>query len=157
MKIVAQLFLISLLFLALLPSEIDCIGRRLELELQLNPAYAWGAAGLEPGAVGDCSGKLFAICFSCGVPLQRTTAARMAEGQDGWDFPIVSIERVKALALVHMTTQEHRPLGHVGMLTDSDHVAHASSKGFVETEIGRLRTTIRRFRQINWQPISERW
>ena len=43
------------------PWQIDCILGRVSLELEMNPAYVWGASKLEPGAVGDCSGKIYAI------------------------------------------------------------------------------------------------
>lgn len=45
------------------PEQIDCIRKRIKLELKLNPFYVWGAAGLKPGAPGDCSGKMYAIFF----------------------------------------------------------------------------------------------
>ena len=41
-----------------------CVHKRIQAELRYNPAYIWGAAGLAPGAPGDCSGKLYAILFS---------------------------------------------------------------------------------------------
>ena len=46
------------------PWQVECILSRIKWELAINPAYAWGGSGLEPGAVGDCSGKLRAIFAS---------------------------------------------------------------------------------------------
>jgi hypothetical protein len=56
--------LIARSYYLLSEKQIACVERRVELELRLNPQYVWGAAGLDPGAPGDCSGKLYAIFFS---------------------------------------------------------------------------------------------
>jgi len=112
---------------------------RLQLELNLNPVYIWGAAGLAPGAPGDCSGKLYAILASCGFPVQRVPVSYIARRQAGWCFPFIAYAEGKSLALVIMTTQAHRKHGHIGMLrTDVQwgkiaKMAHASSRlGFTQ-------------------------
>jgi len=113
------------------------------LEAKLNPAYAWGGAGLKPGAPGDCSGKLFAIFFRCGVPVTRVTAHMMGQGLGGWDFPTAFVQGGRPHWLVLMTLQSHRPQGHIGLLMSSvtfdgpAKMAHASgSMGFIIVDIG---------------------
>lgn len=51
-------------YYTLTPDQITCIEDRVAVEKILNPKYVWGAAGLDPGSPGDCSGKLYAIFFS---------------------------------------------------------------------------------------------
>lgn len=148
--------------------QVDCIRRRIEIELNLNPAYVWGAAGLEPGDPGDCSGKLYAILASCGVPVQRVPARMMAAGLGGWRFPRVSFRQGSELSIVIMTTQPHKPsrkYGHVGITTDDVYevngipvtrMAHASSHwGFIEVTIKRepsnfLGMSVDYLRKPNW-------
>jgi hypothetical protein len=83
----------------------------------LNPAYVWGAASLLPGAPGDCSGKIYAILASCGVPVQRITSRMIASGFDGWNFPKAAYTDIKRLALYFMTLTSDRPEGHMGMIS----------------------------------------
>lgn len=126
---------------ALTPYQAECIGRRIELELRMNPAYAWGASDLEPGVPGDCSGKLYAIFKSCGVNVRRTTSVNMAAGLSGWGFEYVDYFEAQRLALVFMTTIPGRPQGHVGVLIEDvflgiTRMAHASSKwGFIAVTV----------------------
>jgi hypothetical protein len=44
--------------------QLTCVLTRIDIELKLNAVYVWGAAGLEPGAPGDCTGKAYAIFSS---------------------------------------------------------------------------------------------
>lgn len=111
------------------------------MELNLNPAYVWGAHKLLPAQPGDCSGKLYAIFASCGVQVIRTTANRMAAGLDGWNFPKVLYPDMKILAIVHMTVKATRPQGHVGIIVvvlskNQYSMAHASeSAGFIAVKV----------------------
>jgi cell wall-associated NlpC family hydrolase len=86
------------------------------LELNFNPIYLWGGTSLLPGAPGDCSGKIYAIFASCGVPVQRLTAKMMAAGFDGWNFPKVDYAHVRPLAVFYMTMVENRPQGHMAII-----------------------------------------
>jgi hypothetical protein len=97
-------------------AEAQCIAERLQLELDLNPAYIWGAAGLLPGAPGDCSGKIYAILASCGISVERLTAAMIAAGDDGWGFPKAAFDEIRPLALYFMTMTPNRPRGHMGIV-----------------------------------------
>lgn len=129
-------------------SQRECILRDLQIDLDLNAAYVWGADNLEPGKPGDCSGKIWARFFTCGCKVRRVTANWMARGKAGWgDFsPKVPFEEGRRLYLVHLTFSPHRPYGHVGILTSDvveDHLgryvatmAHASSSyGFIESTV----------------------
>lgn len=127
---------------ALTLEQCKCITERVQLELDMNPAYVWGASGLSPGAPGDCSGKIYAIFASCdvrdrdGKPVKRSTSLRMAQGKDGWNFPYVGYDDMNELAIYFMTMKPERPDGHVGLIfrrykPDDKHttyeLAHASS------------------------------
>lgn len=147
MRVLLHIFLIVALTpwisasAALTPYQAECIQKRIELELRLNPAYVWGAADLKPGVPGDCSGKLYAIFKSCGVDVKRTQSIKMAAGLSGWGFEYVDYFEAKSLALVFMTTIPGRPQGHVGVLIDNvflgiTRMAHASSKwGFIAVTV----------------------
>lgn len=75
--------------------------------------------------------------------MQRVTAAWMGKGLGGWKFPRVEYEKGKRLAIVIMTTQKHRPDGHVGVALEdvydgSTIVAQASSRyGFITMIVER--------------------
>jgi hypothetical protein len=57
----------------------------------------------------------------------------MWEGRDGWDFFPISYKDGRKFHLVCMTTQKHRPYGHIGLAItdvygDDWLMAHASSR-----------------------------
>ncbi len=114
---------------------------RVQLELSLNPAWVWGAAGKDPGAPGDCSGKITAIVLSCGITVCRIDAKSMAAGKCGWNFPLIALQDGKILTLIFFTFKPERPNGHVCIVTYPPisgliKVAHASKKyGFIEVVI----------------------
>ena len=87
----------------------------------MNPAYVWGAASLLPGAPGDCSGKIYAIFFSCGVLVTRGESRLIADAWDGWKFDKVMYDEMKRLAIVFMTMppspgKQKRLRGHMGII-----------------------------------------
>lgn len=160
-------------YTALTDAQCKCVEGRVQTDLKLNPAYLWGGDKLEHGAEKDCSGSLFSYLRACDVrdekgrPIQRTTAARMGDGRDGWNFPLVKWGESRKLALVNMTMQERRKdgssgvNGHIGILiTDVTlgigRMAHASSKwGFIASLVEDCNTNyyfprITRIRQVNW-------
>jgi hypothetical protein len=51
-------------YLEISPKQLDCLNNRLPLELKVNPKYSWGAASTKVGAIGDCSGKAWAMFFT---------------------------------------------------------------------------------------------
>jgi hypothetical protein len=150
-------------YLVITDRQVQCIKERLKLEAKLNAAYVWGAAKLKVGAPGDCSGKLSAVCQSCGVRVRRMRARDMGEGLDGWNFPEVTFEQAKALAIVIMTLQKKRPNGHVGMLAKDVYggritlMAHASSRwGFMLVNVEKSKknyfySRITKIRQMQWK------
>jgi len=121
--------------------QMDTILTRTQLELHLNPAYVFGAAGIDPGVPGDCSGKVRAILMAAGIKLERMRASDISQAKDGWRFPVVMYSAARPGAVVVMTLQKHRPNGHVGMLVESvqdgkTRMAHASSTwGFIAVVI----------------------
>lgn len=125
--------------IVLTDAQSKCILDHINYDLELNPAYLWGGASLEPGAEKDCSGSIYSYFASCGVAeIIRTTAARMHAGKDGWGaFHIIAYNEAHKLAIVIMTCTADRPNGHVGILySDVQYgvakMAHASSKyGFI--------------------------
>jgi hypothetical protein len=116
------------------------------LELKLNPAYMMvNKISLDPGAPGDCSGKIWAIFASCGLPVLRITAYDMHRNLGNWRFPDVVEEDAKRYALVWFTFTKDRPYGHIGLLTftkkDGWKMAHASQRlGFIEVPINFVAT-----------------
>jgi len=126
------------------PEQCRCVENRVQYDLNLNPAYLWGGASLAPGSEKDCSGALDAYFRTCGARTgqPRTTAARMGQGRDGWDYPLIPFEGARKLAIMTMTMPpaRNKPVrveGHVGILINDvsygvTRMAHASSKwGFI--------------------------
>lgn len=80
-----------------------------------------------------------AIFIRAGIPVRRTTAARMYYGLDGWTHEEeILFTESDACQIVIMTTQEKRPHGHTGLFMEKSYLgfrqkmAHASSKkGFI--------------------------
>lgn len=96
--------------------------------------YTWGAADAR-GLKADCSGYIYSIAKYAGLPVKRTTSARMALGLDLWTSVPLKIEDVDEIDLLFFTWPESaktRLNGHVGMLLESHRsdlmeVTHASS------------------------------
>lgn len=96
--------------------------------------YTWGSADAR-GLKADCSGYMYSIAKYAGLPIKRTTSARMALGLDGWVSVPLKLEDVDEIDLLFFTWPESaktRPNGHVGMLLESHRsnlieVTHASA------------------------------
>jgi cell wall-associated NlpC family hydrolase len=104
------------------------------LALSLHIPYRWGEESYK-GA--DCSGILFITARRAGLPVMRTTSARMLRGAGGWGGKTISIlPYTSPCDLVGFTMSEARPLGHIGVLLAPITVAHASStRGFVREKM----------------------
>lgn len=120
----------------------ECIKGRVQIDLDLNPAYSWGGASLEPGSEKDCSGSLYSYFKACGVGVTRTTSSEMSHGRGGWSFPQTEFALSRALALCFMTMQSERPRGHVGLFLVAVYggrvtqMVHASSRwGFIAVTV----------------------
>jgi cell wall-associated NlpC family hydrolase len=93
----------------------------------LKPAYLWGGAISERLGL-DCSGYLFLAAKRGGLPVKRTTAARMARGECGWTGAAVPRSDADKCDLCFWTFDKSRPNGHVGaFLGKGGPVTHASS------------------------------
>jgi cell wall-associated NlpC family hydrolase len=106
----------------------------------LKPAYRWGGAISERAGL-DCSGYLFLAAKRAGLPVKRTTSARMAVGEGGWVGRCIPREEADAADLCFWTFDERRPHGHVGaFLGKGGPATHASSRRGVVVEplIGAL-------------------
>ncbi|MCA1961482.1 MAG: NlpC/P60 family protein [Desulfomonile sp.] len=120
-------------------SRAEALGREyarlFELELatliHVQPRYVWG--GIDETTGVDCSGYVFLAARRAGMPVRRTTSARMAEGEAGWDGAARERGHHRHLDLVFWTLKPHRPNGHTGVVwRGPDRVTHASrSKGRV--------------------------
>ncbi len=133
-----------------------CIKEMINFDLSLSPRYLWQAQG-GVGEPGDCSGKLFAYCFRCGVKdkkglaVKRLTSMDMCSGKGGWNFPKTTFEEAKELALICMRmnykksrckgkSDNERCIDHIGILMEPviygvSRMAHANKKGFTSSVI----------------------
>jgi hypothetical protein len=110
------------------------------------PEYDWGSEKLKllypdtwmdelkkRGAMGDCSGKWWAVAFRCGKLYSRITSREMAQGKGGWKGKYVSYSKAPACAAAFFTFSKDRKDGHTGILREPTHqmensLAHASQK-----------------------------
>jgi hypothetical protein len=123
--------------------------RELRRIIDRNPRYVWGGSMSEKQGL-DCSGYLFLAAHRAGLPVARTTAARMMIGENGWIGISVPLNISKQLDLVGWTFK--RQFDHVGVLWhDNRHVSHASSRrGVVVDDLkGTLRSNITRIRRLS--------
>ena len=107
--------------------QLETFGANIEFIVQATPRYVWGgSSSIERGL--DCSGAIYLAAKWAGMPVTRTTSLRMSAGLDGWvGNDIIDANARARLDLMFWTLKDHRPNGHVGVLLDRDHVAHASS------------------------------
>lgn len=104
--------------------QYKCVCDRINIELRLNPAYDWGAKNIGVGAVGDCSGKVYAIFSSCGFMVQINNAHDMKAGFGGWkQFPPIPFAEGKKCSLIWFTFppkpgKQKRVNGHIGILIE---------------------------------------
>jgi hypothetical protein len=117
---------------------------RTQLEVKYGGKYDWGENSLkkafpdswqikrlEPGAPGDCSGKMQAIYYWIGKFVKRITSVEMAEGKGGWKGKYVAYAKAPPASIAFFTFKTNRPNGHVGELVDEtrdgkNRLAHAS-------------------------------
>lgn len=111
---------------------------QVQLELDAHPAYSH-AFSLKTGTSSDCSGMLARVFIKAGIPVKRTTAARMYEGLDGWAIKAeLEFENGKKCSIIVWTMQDNRPHGHVGIEIEDTYkkvalwFAHAGSGGFAK-------------------------
>lgn len=100
----------------------------------------------------DCSGYLFLAAKRAGLPVKRTTAARMARGECGWTGRrVAACADAEKLDLGFWTFDKARPHGHAGaFLGKGGPVTHASSsRGVVAEPLkGTLERTLSMARRL---------
>jgi hypothetical protein len=82
--------------------------------------HVWGGAGTEKNGKQqfDCSGYLYYVYFTSGVPVKRTTAYRMRLNLDNWEGKDINIYDVDDLDIPFWSWRNspNRPFGHVGII-----------------------------------------
>jgi len=94
--------------------------------VKMRVPYIWGKS--------DCSGVMYDIYFSAGLPVLRSTAYNMSRGLEGWKGVDVSRDNATPADLVFWNVKDYKPsMGkkkkdhpHVGLKTSKSTVGHAS-------------------------------
>jgi len=154
-----RLVLLSLLLCCLAffgsVSKVDALGpgyqaafeRELKTIIDRHPRYQWGGSVNEDKGL-DCSGYLFLAARRGGLPVKRTTAARMMVGEGGWIGVKVPFSAGTMLDLVGWTFR--RRFDHIGILWHNRTVTHSSSRRgvVVDPMRGALKKTLSGIRHL---------
>jgi len=105
---------------------VERVLKRAAYHVKIGSPYVWGKT--------DCSGTMYDIYFSAGIPVLRSTAYNMSKGLEGWKNKDVDRKDAVPADLVFWNVRNYKPsMGkleknhpHVGLKTSSSTIAHAS-------------------------------